>query len=243
MTPQHRRPVIAGSSGAGRAPDQARQLPAWRTVLVVIAHPDDESFGLGAIIYQMTQAGAAAHVVCFTHGEASTLNETGTNLHAARCRELALASSELGIATVDLLEYRDGLLGTVPASELAARVLSAIHQHEPDGLLVFDETGITGHPDHCAATAAALGAARPRGLPVLAWALPDHVASQLRHETGQPFAGQSPDRIDIRVQVTRHAQHRASLAHASQISPSAVLWRRLQLLGDHEHLRWLAWPS
>jgi N-acetylglucosamine malate deacetylase 2 len=243
MTTQHQRPVIIGSSAAGRVPDHVQQLPDWRSVLVVIAHPDDESFGLGAIIHQITQAGAAAHVVCFTHGEASTLNETGADLHAARCQELALASSELGIVTVDLHDYGDGQLGAVSTGELAARVLPAIRQYNPGGLLVFDDTGITGHPDHRAATAAALEAARPRALPVLAWTLPGHVASQLRRETGQPFAGQPPDRIHISVQVTRHAQHRASLAHASQISPSAVLWRRLQLLGDHEHLRWLAPPS
>jgi N-acetylglucosamine malate deacetylase 2 len=225
------------------SPHHHQQLPAWQSVLVVIAHPDDESFGLGAIIHQMTRAGASVHITCFTHGEASTLNETGTNLHAARCQELALASSELGIATVDLLGYRDGKLRAVPAGELAGRVLSAIRHHDPDGLLVFDDTGITGHPDHRAATAAALEAARPQGLPVLAWTLPDHVASQLRDETGQPFTGQAPHLIDVRVQVTRQAQHRASLAHASQVSPSAVLWRRLHLLGDHEHLRWLAGPS
>ncbi|HEX6932194.1 MAG TPA: PIG-L deacetylase family protein [Streptosporangiaceae bacterium] len=218
-------------------------MPGWPTVLVVIAHPDDESFGLGAVIDQMTGAGAAVHVVCFTHGEASTLNETRTDLHAARCEELAIASSELGIATVDVLDYPDGELAAVPAGGLAARVLSAVSQHDPDGLLVFDDTGITGHPDHRAATAAALEAARQRGLPVLAWTLPDNVASQLRHETGQRFAGQPPDRIDVCVQVSRHAQHRASLAHASQISPSAVLWRRLHLLGDHEHLRWLPGSS
>jgi LmbE family N-acetylglucosaminyl deacetylase len=218
-------------------------LPAWPTVLVVIAHPDDESFGLGAIIHEMTRAGATVHVLCLTHGEASTLNETGANLHAARCEELAAAGSELGVSSVDLLDYPDGQLDTVPASELAKRVMTAIRQHMPDGLLVFDETGVTGHPDHRAATAAALEAALeaalPRGLPVLAWTLPDHVASQLSHETGQCFKGQPPHRIDVRIHVTRQAQHRASLAHASQISPSAILWRRLHLLGDYEHLRWL----
>ena len=31
----------------------------------------------------------------------------------------------------------------------------------------------------------------------------------------------------------------AALMHASQISPAAVLWRRLQLQGGCEHLRWL----
>ena len=45
-----------------------RQLPAWSAALVVIAHPDDESFGLGAVIDQLTTAGTAVHILCYTQG-------------------------------------------------------------------------------------------------------------------------------------------------------------------------------
>jgi hypothetical protein len=38
-------------------------------------------------------------------------------------------------------------------------------------------------------------------------------------------------------------QRRAALLHAIQVSPAAVLWRRLQLLGECEHLRWLVPPE
>jgi len=47
-------------------------------------------------------------------------------------------------------------------------------------------------------------------------------------------------RIDLCVQVSRDRQRRAAPLHASQVSPAAVLWRRLQLQGEYEHLRWLA---
>jgi LmbE family N-acetylglucosaminyl deacetylase len=214
------------------------QLPAWSRVLAVVAHPDDETFGLGGIIAQMTGAGAAVHVLCFTHGEASTLNETEADLHAAREAELLQASAELGAASVTLLGYPDGHLAR-SGTGLAARVRDLIAAHNPHGLLVFDESGITGHPDHQAATRAAVSAATQAGLPVLAWALPATVANQLCEETGQLFVGQPPDKLDLCVRVDRAAQRRTALLHASQISPTAVLWRRLQLLGDCEHLRWL----
>lgn len=48
-------------------------LPATDTALVVIAHPDDESFGLGAVLHALVTAGTPVDVLCFTHGEASTL--------------------------------------------------------------------------------------------------------------------------------------------------------------------------
>ncbi len=77
-------------------------LPAWPSALVVIAHPDDESFGLGAVIDQLTAAGAAVHILCYTHGGASTLNQTQADLHRAREAELRQAAAELGAAGITL---------------------------------------------------------------------------------------------------------------------------------------------
>lgn len=64
---------VSRSAGSvtGRAGTTA---PAWPSALVVTAHPDDESFGLGAVIDLFTSAGAAVHILCYTHGGASTLN-------------------------------------------------------------------------------------------------------------------------------------------------------------------------
>ncbi len=79
-------------------------------------------------------------------------------------------------------------------------------------------------------------------LPVLAWALPADIADRLRAETGQPFPGQAPGRLDFAIRVSRARQRQAALLHASQLSPGAPLWRRLELQGDVEHLRWLVRP-
>jgi LmbE family N-acetylglucosaminyl deacetylase len=211
-------------------------LPSWPSVLAVFAHPDDESFGLGAVLAAMAAAGAAVHALCFTRGEASTLNATGADLHTAREGELRRAATELGLASTTLLDYPDGGLAGVPASTLAGHIRNLVAAHEPAGVLVFDDTGITGHPDHQAATRAA----GTCPLPVLAWTLPDEVAGQLKAETGRPFAGRQPDQIDLVVRVDRTAQRRAAREHASQVTP--VLWRRLELLGDREYLRWLRRP-
>jgi LmbE family N-acetylglucosaminyl deacetylase len=218
-------------------------LPAWPCVLVVIAHPDDESFGLGAVIDHFTAAGADVRIVCYTHGGASTFNQTHADLRGARETELRRAATELRAADVTLLDYPDGSLAAIPAAELVGYVADAAARAAASGVLVFDDTGVTGHPDHQAATGAAALAGRQAGLPVLAWTLPAAVAARLSAETGQGFAGQPPDRIDLCVRVSRERQRRAALLHASQISPSAVLWRRLRLLGDYEYLRWLVPPE
>ena len=125
------------------------------------------------------------------------------------------------------------------AGELASRARKAADRSGAEGLLVFDDTG--------SPATATIGPPRvPRvlaGLAVLARALPATVASRLAAETGQDFAGQPPGLIDLCVCVSRTRQRRAALMHASQISPTAVLWRRLQLQGGCEHLRWLVPPK
>ena len=227
-------------SRSGRA---GTTLPAWPSVLVVIAHPDDETFGLGAVIDQLTRAGAGVHILCYTHGGASTLNQTRDDLHRARETELRQAAAELGAAGVTLLDYPDGGLADIPAGDLDGHVAAAAARVSASGVLVFDDTGVTGHPDHRAATGAAVLAGRQARLPVLAWTLPAAVAARLSAETGQGFCGQPPGRIDLCLRVSRQRQRRAALRHASQISPAAVLWRRLQLLGECEYLRWLVPPA
>ena len=217
-------------------------LPAWTTVLAVVAHPDDESFGLGALLDGFTGAGASVEVLCLTHGEASTLHGAPGDLASLRGAELAAAADVLGVTRAVMKDHQDGDLSDLPVAMLAAEVAAAAEASGAHGLLVFDTAGVTGHPDHMAATAAGLLAAQMRNLPVLGWTLPDTVAAQLNQELGASFIGHPNQDIDLRVSIDRTRQRQASHAHKSQALPSSVLWRRLELLGDTESLRWLRGP-
>ena len=163
-------------------------LPVWTSVLVVVAHPDDESFGLGAILDAFTGARAEVEVLCLTHGEASTLRGAPGDLAALREAELAAAADVLGVTHTLLRDHPDGALGEVCRTRLAAEVVTAADSSHPDGLLVFDTAGVTGHLDHVAATAAGLLAAEMLNLPVLGWTLPETVAAQLNLEFGTQSA-------------------------------------------------------
>jgi LmbE family N-acetylglucosaminyl deacetylase len=131
-------------------------------VLAVVAHPDDESFGLGALLAGFAERGAATSVLCFTHGEASTLHGVPGDLAVVRAGELRAAADALGVGDVTLLDYPDGGLAATPAADLANQVAAAAEQTGAVGLLVLDPSGVTGHADHQQATRAALHA-----LPVL----------------------------------------------------------------------------
>ncbi|MBE1579462.1 MULTISPECIES: PIG-L deacetylase family protein [Pseudonocardiaceae] len=220
--------------------EQARDLlDAADTVLAVVAHPDDESFGLGAVLDHLATAGTSVTVLCFTHGEASTLGGEHADLGALRADELDAAATVLGVKRSVLLDYPDGGLTDVSVDELAGHVESLAAEVRPTYLLAFDTTGVTSHPDHVRATEAALATADHLGLPVLGWTLPAQVADQLNPEFGSPLVGSPPDLVDLTLPVSRTRHHQAIACHRSQSTDNPLLHRRLDLLGDTEHLRLL----
>jgi LmbE family N-acetylglucosaminyl deacetylase len=81
------------------------------------------------------------------------------DLARQRTDELRAAAEVLGIRSMRLLSYPDGRLSESRIEQLSAEVEDAATAGSVDCLLVFDESGITGHPDHRRATAAALAAA------------------------------------------------------------------------------------
>lgn len=219
------------------------ELPGWKSVLAVVAHPDDESFGLGAVLSTFVHNGAKVSVLCLTQGEASTLHGVEGDLATIRTGELEAAASELGIADVALKAYPDGALDGVDDATLVGEVNGMIDRVAADGLIVFDPDGVTGHPDHRHATAVALHVASERGLPVLGWTLPADVAKTLLEEFGAPFTGHDAAEVDLVIEVDRADQLRAVACHPSQALPSSVLWRRLEILANREYLRWLPLPE
>jgi LmbE family N-acetylglucosaminyl deacetylase len=137
--------------------------------LVVVAHPDDESFGCGSAIARAAARGAEVTVACATRGEAgepSPGGVAGGNLGAVREAELHRAAALLGAARVELLGYRDsgfdgeaapGTLCAAPVDEVAGVLGRLVLDLRPTVVVVLD--GSDGHRDHLhvrAATHAAL---------------------------------------------------------------------------------------
>ncbi|MGH8992542.1 MAG: PIG-L family deacetylase, partial [Acidimicrobiia bacterium] len=201
---------------ASSAPSAAvsAALPTSTGVVAVCAHPDDESFGLGAVLGMLAKAGSRTGVLCFTHGEASTLHATPGELAAVRVDELTRAAAHLGVGRAELLTYPDAGLADQPLDELARHVRSLADDVGADTLVVFDLGGITGHPDHQRATDAALAAALDSRYSVLAWTLPDTVAHALNAEFGTAFVGRADHNVDLILPVDRRRQLGAIHHHA-----------------------------
>lgn len=216
----------------------ATSLPQAQRILVVVAHPDDETFGLGALLCEFVDAGTEVSVVCFTHGEASTLGLGSGELATIREKEFHDAGVVLGVEQAIILDYPDGALGEAPVRELVAQI--GRNANSPDLVIAFDQGGITGHPDHVRATEAAVMWGIENGVSVLAWALSEVVAKQLTDEFSVRFFGREDSAIEIKLTVDRTRQLQAIDCHKSQAVNNAVLQRRLELQANQETLVYLS---
>lgn len=141
---------------------------AGATVLVVAAHPDDETLGAGGLIHAAAAAGATVRIVIASAGAAShprSPTHTPERLARVRRAEAEHAAAALGAPSVAVLDLPDGALGDhVPT---LAAVLSATCPN-PD--LIVAPWVEDGHPDHAAASRAAELVAQASGAPL--WQYP-----------------------------------------------------------------------
>jgi LmbE family N-acetylglucosaminyl deacetylase len=136
------------------------------TLLIVMAHPDDESFGAGGTLAYYARRGVKVYLVCATRGEVGDVDpeflrgyETIAELREA---ELRCAAGTLGLEEVFFLDYRDSgmpgsednyhprALAAQPMQQVAGEVAGLIRQLQPDVLVTFDPIGGYRHPDHIA---------------------------------------------------------------------------------------------
>jgi len=132
-------------------------------LLCVLAHPDDESLGLGGILARYASEGVETYLVTATRGEQGWFGPPEENpgpdaLGKIREQELRAAAQVLGIKEVNLLEYCDGELHEADQMELMRTIAGHIRRIRPDVIVTFDHNGVYGHPDHIAATRAATAA-------------------------------------------------------------------------------------
>ncbi|MFC1417436.1 N-acetyl-1-D-myo-inositol-2-amino-2-deoxy-alpha-D-glucopyranoside deacetylase [Streptacidiphilus cavernicola] len=159
------------------APSAARRL------LLVHAHPDDESIGNGATMARYAAEGALVTLVTCTLGEEGEVigpelrhlaADRDDALGGHRAGELAEAMAALGVTDHRILggpgRYRDSGMMGVPSNkhpdcfwqadldQAAAELVAVVRETRPDVLVTYDENGGYGHPDHIQAHRVAMRA-------------------------------------------------------------------------------------
>lgn len=134
-----------------------------QTLLAILAHPDDESFGLGGTLAYYALKGVDVHIAIATDGAAGSVaegyEESRSQLADIRAQELEEAVEILG-ATLHHLNYRDSGMLSDPSNkhpeafinadeyEAIGRVVKLIREVRPQVVITHDETGGYFHPDH-----------------------------------------------------------------------------------------------
>jgi len=208
-----------------------------RRLLLVHAHPDDESIGTGATMAKYAAEGARVTLVTCTLGEVGEIIPPSLAHLAAgkedrlgeyRIGELAAACAALGVTDHRFLggpgRWRDsGMMGT-PANddprcfwragldEAADALLGIIAEVRPQVLVTYDANGYYGHPDHIQAHRVAWRAFERSG--------PDGPDGPVKF-----YATAAPDSASVTTEIdagTYLGQKLAALrAHATQITVSA----------------------
>jgi len=123
-----------------------------RSVLVVFAHPDDESLACGGTLARLSDAGVRVVLLCASRGEAGSISDPSLapdgDLAAVRSRELADAAAILGLAEVIVGDHPDGDLRWADVPELHREIVALLEQHQPAAVITFAEDGLYWHLDH-----------------------------------------------------------------------------------------------
>jgi N-acetyl-1-D-myo-inositol-2-amino-2-deoxy-alpha-D-glucopyranoside deacetylase len=132
-------------------------------MLVCLAHPDDETFGMGGTLALYALRGVQVHLVCATRGDVgdvdSELMQGFSSVAERRESELRCAAGILGL---NFLGYRDSgmpgsednhhpnALAAQPVDEVAAKVVHYMRSLRPQIVVTHDPIGGYKHPDHIA---------------------------------------------------------------------------------------------
>ncbi|MHB8587882.1 MAG: PIG-L family deacetylase [Candidatus Dormibacteraceae bacterium] len=135
------------------------------TLLLVHAHPDDESISTGGVMMKAKAHGHRVVLATATRGEVGEIHNmdeesSRPRLGEIRTEELKAAGEMLGVDRIEFLGYRDsGMVDTAdnkdPRSfhqarldEAAAKLAVLMRDERPDVVVTYAEDGVYGHPDH-----------------------------------------------------------------------------------------------
>ncbi len=228
-------------------------------VVLVFAHPDDETFTSSGTIINLTQKGHTAKLIMATKGEAGMLGNppvaTKKTLGKIRERELKKAAKVTGISQIYFLDYLDGTLDTIHVEEIEKRITSILKKEKPDLVITFEKNGISMHPDHkVISKATTLGFKKYMSsvnkrvqlyhvcLPITY--LKIHHAAGYKYEYFGKMIGTPDDNITTRVDVTKiyPLKEKAMRSHVTQGKDCENLLKRNQLIPGkkYEHFQLIA---
>ncbi len=139
-------------------------------LLAVLAHPDDESLGLGGTLAKYAAEGIETYLITATRGERGRYFDADPRpapelVGRTREAELRAAVRELQVKELHFLDYVDKDLDQAEPAEVIGKIVAHLRRIRPQIVVTFGPEGAYGHPDHIAISqftmAAVVAAADP----------------------------------------------------------------------------------
>jgi LmbE family N-acetylglucosaminyl deacetylase len=125
-----------------------------KTLLAILAHPDDETFGTGGTLALYASRGVAVHYVCATRGEVGDVDpkymDGFSSIAERRESELRCAAGLLAGMPGSPDNQHPNALYAQPLEKVAAQIAHFFNLLKPQVVITFDPIGGYRHPDHIA---------------------------------------------------------------------------------------------
>lgn len=128
--------------------------PKYENVLILAAHPDDETLGAGATIKKLHNNGSNIHLITFTDGVSARPKKS-----ESRTLQLSKVADLLGIDSYDVGDFPDNKMDVVPTLDVC-KFIETSAPFEPDLIITHDISCL--NVDHRKVNEATLTAFRPQ---------------------------------------------------------------------------------
>lgn len=211
------------------------------SILIIGAHPDDETVMAGGTLAMLASLNIEVHIVCATRGEGGEMGEpplcTREELGVVRSAELECAAQALGATSVDYLGYVDPVCivdGEVYAFEaeyeaLVAQIRGLIAARRADMVLSHGSDGEYGHPAHKLLHRAAMDAVQGTDVLFYNWAaLVPGIEDRIWNQS---------DRAHLAIDVTAWLDQKAAALDCHKTQHYLFLRRRENAATMHDVAR------
>jgi LmbE family N-acetylglucosaminyl deacetylase len=207
-------------------------------ILIVTAHPDDESVFAGGTLALLAERGAEVKILCCTRGEGGEAGEpplcSRAELGAVRAAELQCAARALGCAPADFLPFRDPDIGpddllypfAHSPGEVIPRLKDFLAAAKPEVVITHGSSGEYGHPGHILAHQACVQSARLAGVPAVCTFGADYAAHPRKRSANRD----DPADFVVNIDSTFERKLAAMECHRTQ---NALFVRRASAEAGH----------
>jgi LmbE family N-acetylglucosaminyl deacetylase len=214
-----------------------------KKILIITAHPDDETFTSAGTIYRNNQMGGSTIAICATLGEKgkSHLEQEmpDNELAEVRRQELLNTLEFLGVSRDNIHTF------TFPDKEVKEffesvreEILPLVKSAHADMVISFDEYGLTGHEDHIAVGKIAKSIAAELGLPLATFTLPPKLLEEdpelfkKRAKYGKYTEHSELKEPNVVINIDKDVKDKALCFHKSQFGVSNPLKDYSKALAD-----------